>query len=79
MTKEIIELKKRIKELELINQAHKDMNGKLRTQLTFIKKYCEDEMKERTDTTDATADICKGRQEFAENLLNQINKMNNNK
>ncbi len=79
MTKEIIELKKRIKDLELINQAHKDMNGKLRTQLTFIKKYCEDETKERTDTTDATADICKGRQEFAENLLNQINKMNNNK
>ena len=70
---------KRIKELEFINQSHKDLNGKLRTQLTFIKEYCEDEMKERTDTTDETADICKGRQEFAEGLLGQINKMNNNK
>ena len=79
MTKEIKELKKKIKDLRLIEQSHKDLNGKLRTQLTFIKEYCEDEMKERTDTTDATADICEGRQEFAENLLNQINKMNNNK
>ena len=77
---------KRIKELELINQLHKDMNGKLRTQLTFIKEYCEDEIKEPyavsvvpIPITDETADICKGRQEFAEGLLGQINKMNNNK
>lgn len=76
---------KKIK-LELINQAHKDMNGKLRTELTFIKEYCEDEMKEPyavsvvpIPITDGTADICKGRQEFAEGLLGQINKMNNNK
>jgi hypothetical protein len=33
MTKEIIELKKRIKDLELINQSHKDLNGSLRTEL----------------------------------------------
>ena len=65
---------KRIKELELINQSHKDLNGKLRTQLTFIKEYCKDEMKERTDTTDGTEDICKGRREFAEGLLEQIKK-----
>jgi len=61
-------------ELELINQSHKDLNGKLRTQLTFIKEYCKDEIKERTDTTDGTEDICKGRREFAEGLLEQIKK-----
>ena len=80
MTKEIKELKKKIKDLRLIEQSHKDLNGKLRTQLTFIKEYCEDEMKERTNTTDETEDICKGRREFAEGLLEQIKeKETNNK
>jgi hypothetical protein len=32
------EIYKRIKELELINESHKDLNGKLRTQLTLEKK-----------------------------------------
>ena len=40
MTKEIIGLKKRIKDLELINQSHKDLNGNLRTEL---KEHKEEE------------------------------------
>ena len=40
MTKEIIELKKRLKELELINESHKNLNRSLRTELN---KYKEEE------------------------------------
>jgi hypothetical protein len=40
MTKETIELKKRIKELELINESHKNLNCSLRIELN---KYKEEE------------------------------------
>jgi hypothetical protein len=38
--KDTIELKKRIKELELINESHKNLNRSLRTELN---KYKEEE------------------------------------
>jgi len=38
MTKEIIELKKRIKELELINESHKNLNCGLRIELNKYKE-----------------------------------------
>ena len=38
MTKETIELKKRIKELELINESHKNLNRSLRTELNKHKE-----------------------------------------
>jgi len=41
MTKEIIELKKRIKELELINESHKNLNRSLRTELNKYKEEGE--------------------------------------
>ena len=66
MNKEFI---KEIKELRVINENHKHINGRLRVYLTKIKEYCKDEIKERTDTTDRTEDICKGRREFAKGLL----------
>ena len=40
MTKEIIELKKRLKELELINESHQNVNCSLRIELN---KYKEEE------------------------------------
>ena len=66
MNKEFI---KEIKELRVINENHKQINGRLRVYLTKIKEYCKDEIKERTDTTDGTEDICEGRKEFAKGLL----------
>ena len=42
MTKETIELKKRIKELELINESHKNLNCGLRIELnkTAPRVFC---------------------------------------
>jgi len=38
MTKETMQLKKKLKELELINESHKNLNRSLRTELNKYKE-----------------------------------------